>query len=72
MPFRLKTPAFLLETLRTVIYNRRVKYKNSEDTVLSETQHIQEHPLAQIGISNEVVRAFDRMGFLHLTGIQQK
>lgn len=72
MPFHPKTPAFLLETLRTVIYNRRVKYKNSEDTVLSETQHIQEHPLVQIGISDEVVRAFDRMGFLHLTGIQQK
>ena len=25
-----------------------------------------------MGISDEVVRAFDRMGFLHLTGIQQK
>ena len=31
-----------------------------------------EHPLVQMGISDEVVRAFDWMGFTALTGIQQK
>lgn len=31
-----------------------------------------EHPLVEMGISNEVVRAFDWMGFQNLTGIQQK
>ena len=37
---------------------------------MSETQHI--NPLIQMGISDEVVRAFDWMGFQNLTGIQQK
>lgn len=31
-----------------------------------------QHPLRQLGISEEVVKAFDRMGFKSLTGIQQK
>lgn len=31
-----------------------------------------EHPLAQMDISEEVVQAFDRMGFTELTAIQQK
>lgn len=39
---------------------------------MSEIQHSQEHPLVQMGISDEVVRAFDWMGFKNLTGIQQK
>ena len=30
------------------------------------------HPLEEIGISAEVVKAFDWMGFKNLTGIQQK
>ncbi len=42
------------------------------NTVLSEIQHRQDHPLVQMGISDEVVRAFDWMGFKNLTGIQQK
>ena len=66
----MKRTALLLETSHPVIYNSKEYYQNSEDTVLSESQHI--HPLVQMDISNEVVRAFDRMGFQNLTGIQQK
>lgn len=40
---------------------------------MSEAQQIHsEHPLIQMGISREVVKAFDWMGFKALTGIQNK
>ena len=37
----------------------------------TEKKHA-EHPLGIIGISEDVIKAFDRMGFNALTGIQQK
>ena len=40
---------------------------------MSDTQQIQqEHPLVRMGISGEVVKAFDWMGFTNLTAIQEK
>jgi len=39
---------------------------------LNETQTAAVHPLEEMGISREVVQAFDWMGFQNLTAIQQK
>lgn len=39
---------------------------------MNETQTAAVHPLEEMGISREVVQAFDWMGFQNLTAIQQK
>ena len=39
---------------------------------MSDTEKKQNNPLAEMGISEEVVKAFDWMGFKELTAIQQK
>ena len=39
---------------------------------MNETQTAAVHPLEEMGISREVVQAFDWMGFQNLTSIQQK
>ena len=64
---------FILETLPCVIYNRKVKYIKRGYRILNEIEAVRnDHPLVQMDISKEVVRAFDWMGFKNLTGIQQK